>query len=114
MYCMKNTLKLNKEFRRLYARGKSCATGSVIVYAMKKRYGENRIGITVGKTVGNAVKRNRAKRLIRESYSQTAERILPGYDFVFVARARTPGLKCSAVQRDMEYALRKLGLLQRK
>ena len=59
---MKHTLKLNKDFRRLYARGKSVACGCVVVYCMKNRKDENRIGLTVGKTIGKAVKRNRAKR----------------------------------------------------
>lgn len=109
---MKNTLKLNKEFRRLYYKGKSYATGSVVVYAAKNRRSYNRTGITVSKTIGNAVKRNRAKRLIRESYYQLCDSIKSGYDFVFVARTKTPNLKCQVVKRDMEYALGKIELLK--
>ena len=108
---MKNTLKLNRDFRRLYAKGRSCAAGTVVVYALPRRRGKGRIGITAGKAVGCAVKRNRAKRLIRESYARLSPRVKYGYDLVFVARAKTPSVKCGAVLRDMGKAMMKLDLL---
>lgn len=104
------TLKLNRDFRRLYARGKYCASGYVVVYCMKNRLDYNRIGLTVGKVVGNAVKRNRAKRLMRESYRLMEDKLLCGYDFVLVARAKIVGCKYEHVSRDMNYAMKKLGM----
>ena len=66
MKCTK-TLKLNKDFRRLYYRGKNCVCKNVVIYCMKNRGETNRIGITCGKSVGKAVVRNRLKRLVRET-----------------------------------------------
>lgn len=109
---MKHTLKLNKDFRRLYSRGKSCASGCVVVYSMRNRRGKNRIGLTVGKPVGKAVKRNRAKRLMRESYRPLSEDMLSGYDIIIVARTRINGKKCQEVHTDLKKALTKLGLLK--
>lgn len=107
------TLKLNKDFRRLYARGKSCASGYVVAYVMKNRNADfNRIGLTVGKTVGNAVKRNRAKRLMRESYRLMEHNLKQGYDIVLVARGRIVGKTFSQVDRDVVYAMRKIGMLE--
>jgi ribonuclease P protein component len=46
----------------------------------------NRFGISVSKKVGNAVERNRAKRIIRAAYRLGEESFPIGYDIVFVAR----------------------------
>lgn len=109
---MKNTdtLKLNREFKRLYYKGKFCAKGSIVVYCIKTRRKNNRLGLTAGKSVGNAVKRNRAKRLMRECYRLSENSLLRGYDIVMVARASIVGKKLDKVMRDAAFAFEKLGL----
>ncbi len=102
------TLKLNKDFRRLYYRGKSCVAKTVVVYAMKNRTSTNRVGITCGKAIGKAVVRNRVKRLMRESYRLMEQNLPVGYDFVIVARRSAVGKKLCVVSKDMEYAMKKL------
>lgn len=89
----KTTLKLNKEFKRLYFKGKSAVHPLIVTYASKNRLGRNRIGITVTKKVGKAVCRNRCKRIIRAAFYQIDPMIEQGWDFVFVARAKTPQVK---------------------
>ena len=105
-----NRLKLNKDFRRLYARGKSSVNGCIVVYAMKSRYPKLRAGITVGKNVGNAVHRNRAKRLIRAAFDSLFSGICTGYDIIIVARTRINGKKMKQVSGDLKKALVALGL----
>lgn len=61
----KTTLKLNRDFRRLYYKGSSAVHPLIVTYASKNRLGYNRIGITVTKKIGKAVCRNRCKRIIR-------------------------------------------------
>ncbi|MBQ3427623.1 MAG: ribonuclease P protein component [Clostridia bacterium] len=109
---MKKTeiLKLNKDFRRLYARGRSSAGGFVAVYAQKNRRGVNRVGFSVGKQLGCAVMRNRAKRLMRESYRQLEDGITGTYDLVIVARNRAAGKTFLQIMRDMKYVLASLGV----
>ncbi len=111
---MKNTqsLKLNKDFRRLYSRGKSFVSGYTVVYASKNRLGHSRLGLTVSKSTGKAVKRNRLKRLMRESYRLMEDRISPGFDVIIVARNRALGKTQAQIQRDIEYAMRKLELIE--
>lgn len=92
-----NTLKLNKEFKRLYYRGKSSVHPLVVTYAIRNRLGQNRIGITVTKKIGKAVCRNRCKRIIREAYRQIEQGLPQGWDFVFVARGRTKDAKSTAL-----------------
>ncbi len=64
---------------------------------MRVRRGKsNRLGIIAGKKVGNAVKRNRARRIIREAFRliepELKSKTEKHYDFVFVARGKTPYL----------------------
>ncbi len=109
---MKNqTLKQNTDFRRLYYRGKCCATGTVVVYAKKSRQDSCRLGITTSKKIGNAVKRNRSRRVIRAAYAQLLPKIAGNWDFVFVARTRTGEVKMQKVLEDMEKAFVELGVI---
>lgn len=91
----KTTLKLNKEFRRLYFKGSSAVHPLIVTYACKNRLGRNRIGITATKKIGKAVCRNRCKRIIRAAFAQVEPQIGRGWDFVFVARAKTAQAKSS-------------------
>lgn len=107
------TLRLNLDFRRVYARGKAVTAPALVVYYMRNRAGICRIGITASKKTGNAVQRNRARRIIREG----VRGVLPlvsgscGYDFVFVARSRTKQLKSTDITRVALAALKKEGLI---
>ncbi len=83
-------LNRNQDFQRLYRRGAFCSLGSAILYAMPNDRGENRLGITAGKKVGNAVKRNRAKRIVREAYRAAEPQMPIGLDIVIVARSVLP------------------------
>ncbi len=111
---MKNTksLKLNRDFRRLYYRGKSVACGYVVIYAMKNRLTHNRLGLTCGKSIGKAVERNRVKRLMREGYRLSEDSLKIGYDLVMVARARANGQEFSKIFKDVRYAFNKLELIE--
>lgn len=72
----------------------------------------NRIGLTASKSLGKAVVRNRQKRLVRESYRLLEEKIAKGYDLVIVSRNRAVGKNQSQIMKDMEYAMKKLGLIE--
>ena len=83
------TLKSNSDFRRVYARGKVYTNPALVIYLMKNRAGICRIGITTSKKIGNAVERNRSKRVIRAAFRQLPDRLDGNFDIVFVARGRT-------------------------
>lgn len=78
---------------------------------MKNRSGETGYGITTGKKIGNAVKRNRARRLIRTAFSELEQRLNGSYDIVFVARTKTSQVKMQEVKAQMEEQLKALGAL---
>ena len=102
----------NNDFRRIYARGKSYVPPLVVVYALKNRTKNVRVGITTSKKVGNAVQRNRSRRVIREAFRALAPRVRPGFDLVLVARGKTPYVKSTDVRRQLERQLQAAGLLR--
>ncbi|MGN1328330.1 MAG: ribonuclease P protein component [Eubacterium sp.] len=106
------TLKENKDFRRLYYRGKSQASSCLVTYVQKSRESETRYGITASKKIGSAVERNRAKRVIRAAFEQLEPRIKGSYDFVFVARTRTSNVKMQDVLVQMEEHFKALGVIE--
>ncbi len=83
---MTEKLKLNKEFRRLYGRGKSFIHRGFVSYILPEKSGSVRYGITVSKKLGGAVERNRAKRLISAAFREVTPKIIGGWQIVFVAR----------------------------
>lgn len=107
------TLKENRDFRRIYKRGRAFVGREVVVYCLKNRSASNRIGITTGKKLGNAVERNRAKRVIREAYRLLEERTRTGWDFVFVARNRSLRIKMDEMKKTMANLFEKAGVLRR-
>ena len=112
---MKNTVTLNRngDFLRLYHRGKSYTNPALVVYVQKNRAGICRIGITVSKKLGNAVCRNRCKRVIRAAYAALEPSVRGNYDFVFVARSKTKDLKSTEIQCIMQKRLQKAGAIER-
>ena len=81
-------LTLNKEFRRVYGRGKSFVDGALVTYIFGTRQNTVRIGITVSKKLGGAVMRNRAKRLLTAAVRECLPHVKSGCDVVFVARTK--------------------------
>ena len=100
-------LKQNHEFRRLYSKGRSAVSPYFVLYCRP-----NRLGITTGVKLGNAVKRNRARRRIRELYRVEEQALLPGYDIVVVARTRVIYGKYADLQRSFRRLTEKLELRQ--
>ena len=90
-------IKKDKEFRFLFNKGESIVSYAFICYVRENKRRVNRIGIVTGKKLGNAVKRNRARRVIREAFRliepRLREQSKKRYDFIFVARAKTTELK---------------------
>lgn len=106
------TLKLNSDFRRVYARGRSYADPALVTYVFKNRAGICRIGITTSKKLGNAVERNRCRRIIKEAFRQNSPLCVGGFDLVFVARQTTKFKKSTQIQSVMQNHLNKAGVIR--
>ncbi len=105
------SLKLNKDFKRVYGRGKAYVHPVLVTYVTKNRLCYPRIGITAGKKLGNAVTRNRAKRVILAAWYGCRHRVCTGVDIVFVARSATARVKSTKVSQVLLSQLSAAGLL---
>lgn len=103
-------LKQNWEFHRAYKRGVAYVSPELVLYIVKGKKGETRLGITAGKKIGTAVSRNRAKRVITAAFDECVARIPTGYDFVAVARTRIVDTKSNVVAANIERHLKKANL----
>lgn len=110
---MKNTvsIKLNRDFRLLYKRGKSAVSPVLAMYARKNKLSSNRIGITVSTKVGKAVVRNRVRRRIREAYRINEESFAAGRDIVIVARVRAASSSFRVIEKNLLKLAESLELL---
>lgn len=103
-------LNKNRDFTRIYSRGKSYVHPHMVLYVAKNRLGTTRVGLTATKKVGKAVQRNRARRVMRAALQEHLSQNVGGYDIILVARARTPYLKSTQVSRTFSRLLQKAGL----
>ena len=100
-------LKQQGEFARARAQGQRLVCGCLIANVLPRPGRlEARLGVVTGKSVGNAVARNRARRLMRESF-RLHQHDLPGpFDLVLVARSSIVGKKMAEVEQDFLRVLR--------
>ena len=110
---MKNTIKENREFKRMYAKAKSAVTPCMVVYCRRNRLGRNRLGVTVSTKLGGAVVRNRARRRLREVYRLAQGDLVQGFDIIAVARGRAVDGPYDRLTKAFYRACRELGLLER-
>ncbi|MFU0832027.1 MAG: Ribonuclease P protein component [Oscillospiraceae bacterium] len=96
----------------MYAKGKSFVSPALVTYVLKNRKQTLRVGITASKKTGNAVQRNRSRRVIREAFRTMPREVQQGFDIVFVARAKTPLMKSTELRRIMAKHLKNAGVLK--
>ena len=125
---MKNyAIKEHHLYNKTFTKGARAVGKTVAVYVLKDYAAKrlrlanpqkqflNRVGLSVGKRIGGAVERNRAKRLLREGYRAVkAQGVKTGYLVVLAARDEIKGKKSQDVAREMLYLFRRLELLPKE
>jgi ribonuclease P protein component len=104
-------LRRPEQFQRVRRTGRSWSTPLVTLNAANSKRRGARCGFVVGKRVGNAVVRNRARRRVREAVRLVFDRISPGWDLVFVIRSPDAGtIAFPQLQATVEQLLRRADL----
>ena len=105
-------LRRKSDFELVYNKGKSVGEKYVVLFLKNNGLSHNRIAFLASRKVGKSVERNRARRLMKESYRDIKGNFKDGYDIVFIARKTICGLKCADVKKSMESAVKKAGLIE--
>jgi ribonuclease P protein component len=84
-FTKKERIKLSGDIRRVYKTGKKVSVNGAKLFVSENHGSKNRIAVTLPRNFGNAVERNRTKRLCRESYRYQRGSLKSGYDIVFLA-----------------------------
>lgn len=106
-------LKKNEEFQEVFQKGSSAANKQFVVYATKKQgQAAFRVGISVSKKIGNAVIRNRVKRMIREAVTHLENIIQPDLDLVIIARPGTEEMTLEAIGQSLRHVLKRAKVMK--
>lgn len=106
-----NVLRKQPDFDIIYKKGKSVGDRYVVLFYRKNDLGYNRTGFLASKKVGNSVSRNRARRLMKESYRHIISGLPSGYDFIIIARNTINEKKCMDVEKSLYSAFKRAGLI---
>ena len=104
-------LKKKKDFQAVYSRGKSYANRFLVLYVFRSHGLQGKVGFAAGKKLGNAVKRNRVKRLLRESYRLHQVEIEEGFSLLLVGRKAALDVKCQDLEKAFLALGRKAGIM---
>lgn len=105
-------LKENRDFRRVFRRGKSFATGRLVLYYCDNRQKSCRVGFSISKKVGNAVVRNRVKRLLRALFQSVLPELSDKrIDIVVVCRKDAAYADYYELQADVLKLLQKAKIM---
>ena len=115
-------IKEHHLYNKAYRQGKHFFGRYICVYVLKDTHAKllqkshpkklivNRFGISVSKKVGTAVKRNRAKRIIRAAYASLEDKLKTGYLIVISAKPEIEGKKSFEIESELRYAVKKLDM----
>lgn len=111
---------LRKEFRltktydflKVKRKGQRVGGPLFLLNYLKTNQELSRFGFIVTKSLGNAVARHRAQRLLRESVRCNLDKIAQGFDVVALARAGIIGRKFQEVESELKRLLKKAKLLK--
>lgn len=104
-------LKKNKSFQTIYRVGKSYANRMMVLYVLPQGQSSRKAGFAAGKRLGNAVTRNRVKRLMREVYRLNQHKLTDGADLVLMGRQAIVKADYAAAEKAFHDLCRKARIL---
>jgi len=104
-------VKREQDFQEVFEKGENTANRKFVIYYLEKEQDHFRVGISVGKRIGNAVTRNAVKRKIRHVLMEFSED-LKSDDFVVIARKGVEELNYQEVKQNLQHVLKLAQLLE--
>ena len=109
----KSSIIRNKfEFNRVYSKGRSYVNQMMIIHVVNSDNVKGKVGFAVGKKIGNAVVRNRIKRLMREAYRIGQYSINQNISMILIARKPLADAKSYLVQKAFMNLCKKAKILK--
>lgn len=107
-------IKKNKQFQLAFREGKSFANRQLVIYYVERpEQSHFRIGLSVGKKIGNAVVRNRIKRYLRQAFQELENEIPGSHDIVIIARKPASEMGFKEIKKSLIHLLNRECLLHR-
>ena len=104
-------LTRSTDFKRVRRTGKSYAHPLVVLVAQASEAPKVRVGVTAGRSVGGAVQRNKAKRLLREAMRPLLPDLPPGWDLILIARPALIPTSLQEIRRVLISLLRRAQII---
>lgn len=108
----KERLHLTKDFKKVYDNAEAYHSSKLVLFVLHTSNPIIRIGFVAGKKVGNAVQRNRVKRLLREVYRLNKNNLSSGIDLVVVAKKASSEMSFKEVEQELLRLYKKAGLIR--
>lgn len=107
------TLKKQKDFNKVYQKGKVFGNRNFVLYYLKNGKDTNRLGIIVSKKVSNrAVIRNRIRRQLKEAYRLNENQFAMGYDLIVISKASCIDEKYLVIEKSLKHLFYKEHLMR--
>ncbi len=106
---MKKVYRLRKrrDFEYTYRKGRSIANAFLVLVYRRSKFSITRAGFTVSRKYGNAVKRNKIRRQLKEIYRKRIPYLKPGFDLIFIVRKNAYQIEFEKLENAVDNLLRR-------
>ena len=107
-----NVIKKSEEFQKIIKNNKSFRSKYFYIYIYRHEESIYHFGLSVGKKIGNAVRRNKLKRQLREIISENDYQ--KNFDCIIIVKREINGANFSEIKEDLNEILRKQNIIKEK
>ncbi len=107
-------MRRKRDFGRIYADGVRVRTRNIILYLMPNGLPHSRVGVVTGRRVGNAARRNRARRLFRDAFRRNRHRLACPCDMVLIASPNWEDLKLRVIEPEVVQLIERANAIARR